>query len=151
LLIIKKKKIKGEERRKEKKTNPGILSTSKSTPSLANTNNSFSKGTGIPFWNNCGLRAISLSFSFLWIFFFFSSFIFIFGVNSILPSPKSLLPLLCTESESYKKTREPPSHLLDPPRNKQINATSFWMKILKIVVVVYAYGPRHHWVNNFDF
>jgi hypothetical protein len=62
-----------------------------------------------------------------------------------------LLPLLCTESESYKKTREPPSHLLDPPRNKQINATSFWMKILKIVVVVDAYGPRHHWVNNFDF
>lgn len=44
-------------------TDPGILSTSNSTPSLANTNISLTKGTGMPFGNNWGLRAIFSFFS----------------------------------------------------------------------------------------
>jgi hypothetical protein len=52
-----------ELKRKKKKTDPapGILSTSNSTPSLANTNISFTNATGIPFGNNCGFKAIEIS------------------------------------------------------------------------------------------
>lgn len=39
-------------------TDPGILSISNSTPSLANTKSSLVKGTGIPFGNRLGLRAM---------------------------------------------------------------------------------------------
>lgn len=37
---------------------PGILSTSNSTPSLAKTKSSLTKGTGIPFGNSWGFTAI---------------------------------------------------------------------------------------------
>ena len=43
---------------KKNGTNPGILSISNSTPSLANTKSSLVKGTGIPFGKRLGLRAM---------------------------------------------------------------------------------------------
>lgn len=49
-----KTKVRDKKEKKKKKTDPepGILSTSNSTPSLARTNISLTKGTGIPFGNN---------------------------------------------------------------------------------------------------
>lgn len=49
----------------EVRTNPGILSTSNSTPSLARTNISFTKGTGMPLGNSWGFTAISVFSQFL--------------------------------------------------------------------------------------
>lgn len=43
-------------------TDPAILSISNSTPSLASTNISPTKGTGIPLAKSCGFKAISLPF-----------------------------------------------------------------------------------------
>lgn len=60
IIIIRKKWMQWLKRGRNHKKNiyPGTLSISNSTPSLAKTNNSLVKGTGIPLGNNWGFIAI---------------------------------------------------------------------------------------------
>ena len=69
---------------KEETNPPEILSTSKSTPSLAKTNISFTNGTGIPSGNNWGFRAFfyddfwAISGVYFFVFFFYKNLV-LFG------------------------------------------------------------------------